>query len=113
MAVAIDESFGTMPESSVDERVEAGRKLATQLLAAIPGYTYKLKTQEGTDKKTGKTVTYVNLYINGKGGARPGRIGIGNYATPIVWPSEDQTATEAFVNAADTAGIALKVYQAG
>jgi hypothetical protein len=103
----IDESFGTMPEATLEERIEAGRKLAGTLTEKVEGYTYRLKSQQST-KDPGET--YVNLYINGRAGSRPGRIGIGRYATPIVFPGNDETDTEAFVNAVDQAGIKLKVY---
>ena len=103
----VDESFGTLPEATLEERIDAGRKLATTLMEKVKGYTYRLKTQDST-KSPGEK--FVNLYINGKAGARPGRIGIGRFATPIVFPGQDESDTEAFVNAVDAAGLKLKVY---
>jgi len=108
--IDVDEQFGKLEMATDDERVEAARRLATQLQEKVKGYTYRLKTQSGKDKKTGADKLWVNLYINGKAGVRPGRIGIGDYATPIVWPGENESDTEAFVNAVDAAGIRLKVY---
>lgn len=103
----VNETFGEQPEATLDERVEAGRKLASTLLEKVKGYTYKLKTQDSTKVPGTK---YVNLYINGRGGEQPGRIGIGKFATPIIFPASDHEATEAFVNAVDAAGIKMKIY---
>ena len=103
----VDEQFGQIEEATLEERIDAGRKLAETLMGKVKGYTYRLKTQDST-KSPGEK--FVNLYINGKGGSRPGRIGIGKFATPIVFPGQDESDTEAFVNAADAVGVKLKVY---
>lgn len=104
----INESFGEMGEATFEERVEAGRRLAATLVEKLPKglYTFKLKTQKNEKAPNGE---YVTVYVNAKAGERPGRLSIGKFATPILFP-EDETDAEKFINVVDAAGIKLKVY---
>ena len=104
MAANVNEVYGEVGEATVDERIDAGRRFAKEASEKIPGYSFRLKTSPST-KKPGEV--FVTVYVNGKGGTKPGRIGFGKFATPMLFP-ENETDAEAFVNAADAVGIKLK-----
>ena len=102
----INERYGKLEEATKEQRVEAARELVKALVDKVPGYSYTLNASPGKKKPD---EYYVTLFINGPGGTRPGKIGMGKYATPLLFPQDEHEA-EKFITAAEKAGINIRVF---
>lgn len=107
MADLVNESFGSLPEKTVEERITEGKALATKLAAEVKGYSYRLKANSKGDK------TYVTIWINGKT-TNPGKISVGVMGRPTFFAADDADAetVDTFLDATAAVGIKLKVFNA-